>query len=203
MTIATYFESDRVRLIKPNEIEYDNVKAGVLTDVILSAEDKPFDVGDQIMRTLPNGVEEVYDITKVDFSHRIGRSIPPHYCMSFKKQGVEDKKMNDKQPSIMITGAVHGDVSGSTSFHGDTKIHREHNQTAQNGSAVFGELSLLLDRIENSSEKLELLRVARELEEARNDKWAFYDKYKEFLSVGANHMSLLAPAIPGLLLFMP
>ena len=194
MTIKDYLERDEVILVKANGDKYEDVKVGILSDVILSAENKPFEVGDTINRTLPNQLEESYSITQVNFMKGTGKAIPDHYSMAFNKNGIPTAQNNLTQ-SITVTG--------DRVYLNSTDNSENHYHNIENDSDVFIQALSLVKKIEDPNERQRIETVINEMKDLKGDSNGFYSKYKEFISLGSNHMGLLAPVVPALIQYLP
>ncbi|MDO9333897.1 MAG: hypothetical protein Q7T57_05180 [Dehalococcoidales bacterium] len=185
---------DKVTLIKKDGNCFDNIRAFVQSDKIFT--DDPTNLiedGDVFERTLPNGIVERYTILDAGFMQgTVG--IKPHYQSVVRKQTKIDLPTQPGQIVYNLTGP-------------NTRVNIQSVDSSANlvevePTELFGRIR---EAIGQSVQDGELLRKLQEkvteLQKAQGTP-GFVVRYKEFMALAANHMTLLAPFIPALFQMM-
>ncbi len=185
------FLTDTVTLIKENGTTHENVRAGVQLKMILIADvSLPVEAGDKIKRVLPSGVEETFIVTDPGF-HQKFHSIDAHYQVRFKREGAASQG----QP-----GGVNIHVSGDQAqarVNVNSVDQSVNVSSAQVGATFDQTRDLIRQGVADAAERGRLLEKVDELQRAHGT-GGFGQAYKEFMAVAANHMTVLAPVMAGL-----
>ena len=178
-------QREKVTLVKKNGTVIDDIGASVQENKIITPRvDVPFEVDDHILRKLPNGLQEDIIILNPVYIESPARgTIPSHYSISYKRSG----QSGEKQTIINNISGNFAKVNIGEDRSIVQHIHGEEN--------VFEKLTVLLEKIQNEKDRERLTLIANELE-ALKGKDGFKDKYMEFVSSAANHVSILAPLLP-------
>ena len=153
----------------------------------------PIEDGDVFERTLPNGIVERYTILDAGFMQGTG-GIKPHYQSVVRKQTKIDLPT---QP-----GQIVYNLTGPNARVNIQSVDSSTNLVEVEATELFGRIR---EAIGQSVQDGELLRKLQEkvteLEKAQGTP-GFVARYKEFMALAANHMTLLAPFIPALFQMM-
>lgn len=126
--MLTDFDKDQVTLVKPDgQIIKEDIPALVTGDMILTSDDSlPLEVGDHLLRKLPNGLVEDYEVINPKF-YNVGSD--SHFQIDVKKAG-----MPKEQSSVVqgITAHFSGSnarlninsTDNSTNFAADLSVER-------------------------------------------------------------------------------
>jgi hypothetical protein len=185
---------DRVVWVKKNGEKQDNILALIQKDKIFMDDiSLKIEEGDKIARKLPNGIEELYLITYIDYVSGFG--------------GIDHMEIDvEKEKAIRNIGATHVEYhqhgnteqvninSSRASFKKIDKIEITNNN-------IFMQLkNAIEENVAEEDAKSDLLQQVEVLENAQGQK-VFSNHYNEFIASAANHATLLtaiAPIIPKL-----
>lgn len=123
------FNKDRVTLVKSDgQVEKEDIPALVTGDMVYTADQTlPIEVGDHLLRKLPNGLVEDYEITDPKFFN-VGSK--PHFQIHVQKVGAP------KQQATVIQGMTNN-FTGS-----NARVNINSNDTSINVSADFSQEQL-------------------------------------------------------------
>jgi len=147
--------------------------------------------GQTILRKLPNGLFEQYVITKVSFKKGLMGHIPDSFELHFQDTG--------REPAEVKT--IVNNISGQNARVNINSTDNSKNQYNIGTEDVFEKLPKLLKEIQNLSDRKELQRLTIEMQKSQGTP-SFLNSYKEFMSLAANHVSILAPVLPVLAAFL-
>jgi hypothetical protein len=185
-----HMTNDRVSLVKKSGKEYEDIKALVESKTILIEDETlPIEEGDTILRKLPNGLIEKYLVLDRGFIGGIGGSSAlAHYEVKVRKESSSEKS---------VTGNIfnlHGPNSRINIHSKDSSINTAN--TVE--SSVFNDLRQVIQNgIANELDKEVLLAKLDELQQASGKK-GFVEKYREFMELASDHITLIAPFVPAL-----
>jgi hypothetical protein len=185
------FMTNKVSLIRKNGERVDNILASVQGKKIITDDiSLKMEEGDKILRVLPNGIEEKYLITNLEYhiselfegmehvtihvrkETQIDPLSPPH--LEFHTHG-SNSQMNINSPNANLN-----------------TINITHND-------LFEKLkNVVEEQIVDENTKSELLSQVKELEKVQGER-SFSEKYTDFIASAANHVTLwgaLSPFIP-------
>ena len=178
------FPAENVRIIKQDNSVIENVKALVQREKIF-IDDGSLNIeeGDVIERTLPSGNQEEYLVVDRGF-YRGAHGIPDHYQIKVKKQ-TPYSKANSNHIVNNYNIANAGKVNIQSTDNSSTV-----NITA-NDLAIMDTLRSLAKGLENESE------VLKNIDEMQKNvgKPNFKEKYTNFVTSVANHMTAFGPFI--------
>jgi hypothetical protein len=185
---------DKVTLIKKSGNRIENIRASVQIDKIFTNDPAiPIEDGDVFERTLPTGIVERYDILDAGFMQGT-EGTPPHYQSVVRKQTKIDPLA---QPSQIIYN-----LTGPNARVNIQSIDSSTNVVEVEPTELFGRIRAAIDQGVQDGELLKKLQEkVAELEKTQGTP-SFAARYKEFIALAANHMTLLAPFIPALLQMM-
>jgi hypothetical protein len=181
--------NDKVCLIKPDGRRFENIEANVQPNMIFIDNAKlPIEEGDKITRKLPNNLIETYIVLDRGYYEGI-HGIPSHYQIKVRKESA----INSQKPSSIIyqIDAKDSKVNINSS---DSSVNIV-NITSMN---MFSELKKTIETyITDSTIKTQLIDSVCNMEKNQGTN-NFLKHYQEFISIAANHMTLLAPFLPAL-----
>lgn len=183
---------DKVTLIKQAGQEYPDVSASVQKNQIFIMDSNlPIEEGDRFTRTLSNGLQESYLILDRGFRERVG-GIRAHYQCEVQKESSMPYK---QQQSTSITYNLHGANPRVNVNSTDSSVN------ILNGN-VFDELKAAIKSSNVPEQEQEKLVEAVECLEAAKETPSFMSKYKDFIEVAANHISVVSPFLPAITKFL-
>ena len=167
----------------------DNIKANVQPKTIfVNNMNILIEEGDLITHKIPSG-EETFEV--VDRGFMSGRGgIPSHYQVKVRRPEKDD------HPRGTLIQAI-GDNSRINVNSIDSSININVNE-----DNIFSEMKKTISsNISDNSEREALLKIVDELKDSKRSP-RFIDKYKEFISLAADHITLFSPLIPILTKFI-
>lgn len=180
---------DIITIIKPSGEVLEDIKANVQPNVIFIHDEKlPLEENDKIFRRLPNGLVETYIVIDRGYFSGIG-GISGHYQAKVRKEASINE---EKYKSITNVYNVNGpnsrinicSIDNSKNHYNDTDL-------------LFKELKLALDGIIEEEIKEKSLQILEELDNSKHTP-SYLSNYQKFISVMADHMTIIAPFIPAL-----
>jgi hypothetical protein len=141
-------------------------------------------VGDEIRRTLPNGMEETFEV--LDPTCFTGPLA--HYEVKFKRKGTFPSgaggnfTVNINGPNARVNLNSH-----------------DHSYNVVTSNNVFADLKQKIKaEIPDSQECSRLLSAVDGMEKNTSDRPAYTAAYQNFIALAANHMTLIAPFLPAI-----
>lgn len=187
---------DKVSLEKQNGEVISNIQSSVQGNKIYIVDSSlEIEEGDRITRILSNGLKEGYIVTNSVFYEK-HFSIPSHYELKVRKETAIE--YTQFQPTTYIDNSTN-------TFNGDNnRVNKHANDYSTNFSVkktettVFNQLREIISESEiPQNERTEIITQIDELEESVG-KPSFLEKYQNFITAAANHMTLISPFIPEL-----
>lgn len=182
--------NDRVTLVKKDGRRFPDLPAAVQSSKILTLDPQvPIDDGDHFERSLPSGTVERYLIIDAGF-HQAFHGIPAGYQSRVRKETAFTAPVNPTHVVYNVTGPnarvnVQSTDSSTNVVNVDT-------------SALFVALrEVVFQSIADAQARQRVESVLDGMESAVGTR-AFSERYKEFMSVAADHMTVLAPFLPAL-----
>lgn len=181
---------DRVNLIKQDGRRFEDIRASVQSDKIFTDDpDIPIEEGDVFERTLPTGIVERYDILDAGYYTGVG-GIKAHYQSCVRKQTKIDTGHKGKQVIYNLIGP-----------NARVNVHSVDAST----NLVDVKPDELFETIRKSIRELvaddclarRLLQKVDEMDQMRGTP-TFLEKYRDFVALAADHITVLAPFIPAL-----
>jgi hypothetical protein len=179
---------DKVCLLKVDGKRIENIEAIVQPDKIIVLNGSlPIEEGDTLLRTLPSGLTEAFTI--VDRGYCDGGGFAPHYQVKVRKQ----------------TGPSSSKISSAIYYLDGTSPHFNLNSAELPSRLVSidpvrffnGLRDALKENIKDPEQLSELLKYAEAMESSRGT-GSFLRNYKDFIAMGAEHLSRLTPFLPAL-----
>lgn len=147
--------------------------------------------GDEIRRTIPSGVEEAFEVLDPVFHDRHG-GIPAHYQVKNRRKGIFPSGTGGNF-TIHVSGP-NSRVNVNSADHSKNVV-ADHN--------IFGNLQAAIDKgVPDPAERELLSKLVTSMEAVADDKPSFLKSYQNFMAAAANHMTVLAPLLPGLAAFL-
>ena len=183
------FSKDVITLLKPNGEVIENIKANVQSRIVFIFDaNLPLEENDKIYRKLPNGLVETYIVADRGYHSGIG-GIKGHYQAKVKKEVTINE---DKYNSIVNIYTASGpnsrininSVDKSRNYHNDSDL-------------LFSDLKLALEGIKEEEIKEKALELLEELNTTKHTP-TYLVKYQNFISLLADHLTVIAPFIPAL-----
>jgi hypothetical protein len=183
--------TSEIRLIKPSGDVLGPFKAFVQDSEIYFFEvHHPVSTGDKIVRELPNGMKETYEVENAEYEKGLPPDLPPCYKLHVRK---EDDQTRNKTLSSTNIFNVKGDFSRVNFQSLDNSVNIQ-----DRPETVFDEARKKLHAgIKDQVLLKELLEHLRLMENATSQpKWAA--AYSKFIEGVANYMTIIAPLLPAL-----
>lgn len=144
------------------------------------------EVGDEIRRRLPNGLEEVFEVQDPQF-HSNFHGIPAHFQVKVRRKGQHPRGTGGNY-NIHLHGSYNRVNLNSV----------DNSKTITHDGAVFSDLTRAVENSSLSSEeKINVTQAVRAMEAAVG-KPSFTTAYQNFVATVANHMQIAAPFLPAL-----
>ncbi|MHB8102208.1 MAG: hypothetical protein ACYDEF_08545 [Methanosarcina sp.] len=184
--------NDKVCLLKSNGEKHDDILAMVQSKIIFIPDSSvPIEEGDKLTRVLPNGLEEVYEVTDRGYfgSHA---GLESHYQAKVKKvlNGKDESNIKgDSGHEIHITG----NNSPVTINSKDNYINFTINGI--NDENLFEELRKYILKNVDVENKEKILSSVDNLEKAKGTN-GYTKAFKSFVQVSKDGMTILGPFIP-------
>jgi hypothetical protein len=181
---------DHVTLVKQDGRRFENLLASVQREKIFTNNASiPIEEGDVFERTLPSGVLERYTVLDAGYYERTG-GIESHYQSVVRKQTRIDPP---RQPTHVVYNLI-----GPNARINIQSVDASTNLVQIEPSDLFAKLQATVrEGIPDAASSSQLLRKIEELEEAQGTS-DFVARYREFMALAADHVTVLAPFIPAL-----
>lgn len=184
------FPTEKVKIIKQNSDIIENVDALVESEEVF-IDDGTLDIeeGDVIVRTLPSGREEEYEVIDPGFYRGdpiLG--IPDEYQVKVRRK---TKFFQPEKGSLINNYNIYdseGVFIGSNVGTIDNSINC---QMSKNDVELMDSLRKVASSLENATE---LINAINEMK-SNIGKTSFRQKYNDFIQVAANHMTFFSPLI--------
>lgn len=181
--------NDVVALVKQDGARTENVKAVVqsneitIYDASLNVEE-----GDRIERRLPSGRVESYLVLDTGFSPGLS-PVPAFFHMKVRK---ESAIRDDRGSSSVVYN-----LTGPNARVNVNSTDSSTNITNVNSTELFVKMRDAVAGIQDSEQRQLLVERIEVMERSQGSK-DFAKRYSEFISLAADHMSVLAPFMPAL-----
>lgn len=181
--------NDTISLVKPDGTVIENIKASVQPQIIFIFDDTlPIEENDKIYRKLPNSLVETYLVLDRGF-HSKFHGIPGHYQIKVRKEGSIKEEKYSSMINIYNANGLNSRININSTDNSITYI----NDT----ELLFNELKKNLENITENEIKQKALQILGDLKNTKNTS-EFLSEYQSFISLLANHMTIIAPFIPAL-----
>lgn len=159
-------------LVDSKQIIIENTKAVIL-------------VGDEIRRTLPNGMEETFEV--LDPVCFPGPTLP-HYEVRFRRKGTFPSGAGGNY-EIYVSGP---------NARVNVNSHDQSHNTVITDNAFVKLRSKITTDVSDAEERSLLLAAIDDMQSHVKDRSAFATAYQRFIASAANHMTLIAPFLPAI-----
>ena len=150
--------------------------------------------GDTIERDLPHGRKETLSVTHVQF-YRGSLEIPAFYDVTTMNPDSLPDRPNQPGVSVYVADSPHTRVNLNS-------VDNSNNVVNIQAHEVFQQIRDLLEAgVEDDEERAALLQSVNEME-AAHETQDFIAKYKDFMGLAANHITVLTPVIQALTAFL-
>ena len=181
---------DSVTLIKKDGQRFEGIRASVQPDKIFTDDTSiPLEEGDTFERTLPSGVVERYTVLDSGYHEGIG-GIPSHYQSEVRKE----TKIKPPRESTQIVY----NLIGPNARVNIQSVDASTNLVEIGSEDLFNMLRQTIESaVKDKSLCADLTEKVDELEQTQGTR-KFTEKYREFITLAADHITVLAPFIPAL-----
>ena len=199
MNISQLPKNDRVTLVKKDGKRFEDLSASVQTGLILTYNQEiPIEDGDQFERQLPSGIVDVYTVVDSGFHGLTGsagrHSIPAHYQSKVRKNTAASPPQHRPEAGPQVVYNLIGS---------NARVNIQSSDSSTN--VVNVESGILFDTLReailksslDSTVVQQLINNVDSMQSAVGTK-TFGERYKEFIAVAADHMTLIAPFLPAL-----
>lgn len=184
------FLNDRVTLIKKDGRRFESLPASVQSGLILTNDPKiPIEDGDCFERQTPSGITERFVIMDAGFMQAF-HDITAHYQSKVRK---ETAVARPSSPSHIVYNLI-GPNSRVNIQSSDSSTNIVNVET----SALFEVLRKRLDEAISDQALQQRLRGAVEAMQAAAGTRGFSERYKDFIGLAADHITVFAPFLPAL-----
>ena len=182
---------DIVTVIDQGGTTRGQIRAVVDTNSIITRDASlPIEVGDRIERDLPHGRKETLSVAHVQF-YRGSPGIPDFYEVTTMNPDSLHDRPSEPGVSVYVADSPHTRVNLNS-------IDNSNNVISTQAHEVFQRTRDLLEAgVEDNGERAVLLQSVDEME-AAHQTHDFVAKYKNFMGLVANHVTVLAPVLPAL-----
>lgn len=192
---------DKISLEKQNGEVFNNIQSSVQENKIYILDSSlKIEEGDRIKRILSNGLEEKYIVINSDFYEK-NFSIPAHYELKVRKEtSIEHTQLQTTTYIDNSTNTFNGNQNRINKHANDYSTNVSYNRSE---TSVFNQLRKTISESEVPQiEKNEIMSQI-DLLEGSVGKPSFLEKYQNFITKAANHMTLISPFIPELTKLLP
>ena len=188
------FMNDRVTLVKKTGQRFENLPASVQSGLILTDNVKvPVEDGDTFERTLPSGVAESFEVLDAGFQQEF-HGIPAHYQSKVRK-GTAKARGSSTQHTVYNLIGPNARVNIQSTDSSTNVVNVE-------STVLFDNLRGAIRTSISDSELSETLMHCVEAMEAAAGTRTFADRYKDFIALAADHISVFGPFLPALTQFL-
>jgi hypothetical protein len=185
------FKNNKISLVRKNGEQIDDILAAVQGEKIITDNiSLIMEEGDEILRILPNGVEEKYTITNLEYNISDLFQGMEHVIIHVRKETQIDSRGPSNQQF---------NIYGNNSQMNINSPNANLNNINITCAELFENLRCVIDeKITDENAKSKLLNQVDELEKVQGEK-SFSEKYTNFIASAANHATLwsaLSPFIP-------
>lgn len=142
--------------------------------------------GDEIRRSLPNGMEETFEVVDPKFTGDF-HGIPAHFQIDVRRKGAFT-------PGEGGNYSIH--VSGPNARVNLHSVDHSSNVAVQGD--FYGDLATAIQHgVQNEDERLALIQAVASMK-VEHGKPNFREKYREFMGLAADHLGVILPFLPTL-----
>ena len=188
------FMNDRVTLVKKTGQRFENLSASVQSRLILTDNVKvPVEDGDTFERKLPSGVAESFEVLDAGFQQEF-HGIPARYQSKVRK-GTPKARGSSTQHTVYNLIGQNARVNIQSTDSSTNVVNVE-------STVLFDNLCGAIRTSVSDSELSETLMHCVEAMEAAAGTRTFADRYKDFIALAADHISVFGPFLPALTQFL-
>ena len=187
--------NDRVTLVKRTGQRFENLRASVQSGLIVTDDvEVPVEDGDTFERTLPSGVKESFDVLDAGFQQGLHR-IPAHYQSKVQKNTAKARGKTSSQQTVY-------NLIGTNARVNIRSTDSSTNVVNVDATVLFDNLRGAIETAIVDMELREtLMRCVGKMEAAAGTQ-TFADRYKEFIALAADHISVFGRFLPALTQFL-
>ena len=181
------FMNTRLTVMHQDGSENDEILGGVDGDTVYT-EDVTLKIKprDGIRRGLPSGEDQVFIVKTIDYQEGSPR-IHPFYVIKCERDGIRHRQ----PPVVTIKDSPQARVNIGSRDESSNTINYQ-------SAAVFTETRELLQTHVNDPAELKRLLDGLGAMESSLGKDNFKEAYRQFISMAADHLTILTPVIPQL-----
>ena len=185
---------DRINVVKQNGQKLENIRAAVKSSYVGVGDVQPrIEDGDTIERIFPDGFVEEYTVLNSGYESGVA-GLPGQYkCKVRKKTAIREQT----EPHVVYN-------LGDISISGPNARLNLHSQDMSsnivdlNADELFEKLNdAIAEGVEDDEKRLQLQSKVAGLRKTQGTS-EFNERYKEFIAVVADHLTLISPFIPAL-----
>lgn len=181
---------DSVRIEKTGGEVLGPVKALVTKGKIKALAGHPIEPGDVLIREMPHGNDERYVVDEPGYMQGVDKDIPPHFQAEVHRENAAPKAPAAPAHTTNNFYGANARINQNSSDHSI-------NITIESADGVFNDLrSELRASIADSQKQQELLQLVDEMQESKDDQEKMSGKLGQFISKGADVMTIISPFIP-------
>lgn len=178
--------------MKANGEKYENILANVQDKLItIPNADAPIDEGDQFIRELPHGKQEIYEVINPKYYGSIG-GIQPHYQVDVRKV-LKGNQRSKAQEDLSHRISINGNNSPVIINSNDNYINID--TSSINDGNVFEILREFISKNTFGENKEKIISSVDEMEKAKGTS-GYVKAYKSFMQVAKDCMTIISPFIP-------
>jgi hypothetical protein len=187
------FDVSRISLVKQDGTRINDINAHVQpTMIFIDDASLPIEEGNRLLRRWPNGLEERYLV--LDRGYWDGPGMRPHYQVKVRK---ETGLCVERQAATVYN------VQGANPRVRVNSLDASVNVVTTAATSVFEQIKqTITDTVPDDGRREELLIHTEDLERAQGTP-SFLERYKAFMAVAADHLTLLSPFLPALTQMLP
>jgi len=184
-------ERETYRLVRGDEtLHLDLRSQGVKSSIVkFYRQDVDFTVGDVLKRDLPHGKTENWRIDGVEFKSPF-HAIPAHYVLTVSNAA------NPK--AVPAPRSVTNNLYGANSRVNNHSIDRSHNTVQIDSADLLTKVEAALAQAVTSQQELQDLQHQLAQMRATRGQPGFVQRYVDFISMAADHLTVLTPFLPAL-----
>lgn len=189
------FMTDTVTIINKNG-RTEGIRASVQKKkIFIDDVSIPIEAGNTIERTLKNGLTESLEVTDAHLYSGMG-GISDFYEIEYERQGSRARRPHHGAVSVTVTDSQQPHINVNSTDQSTSVIYGQE-------QPIFDEIrGLLQEAVRDASELDQILQSVDDMERNIQTPPEFSRAYREFISVAANHLSILAPQLPSLTNFL-
>ena len=183
------FLNDSVTILHNDGTRHENIPAMVERGkILLDDVSVPISVGERIERLLPSGQNETFSITDVQLTKGMG-GIPDFYEIFVQREGARPSSRNQRSVNINVSGSPQAHVNLNSIDSSSNIVNIQASETFQKTR------HLIETSVEDVEQRALLLQSVDEMA-AAHQSGDFVARYKQFMGLAADHISVLAPIVP-------